>query len=480
LEEILAAEPEVRVGVYARLRGYAGGIFADFFKSINSWISKTVFAAFSALMVVLFTPVNENYIQPIRFKLESYFFDPKEMTREDALKLAKRFVGKSATIAISFHNKGDPNQYVAVWSDQSGSICATFDTDQTQCPYGNGPLTVNLLVGNGDAFEKVSTRIPALPNQVTAEYALSDPALFSANAGVTDWNSDGFMEIFSIADQSAMTAPQKLDFVSVYDTKDKSVAQLKITTPPGSSEFIGSSNPKLRSWLSMRHTQSQSANRGGCDRNHNGEVSCVESTANGDEERDREISEFVERLVMDWNSNNGIDFTTGHMKLQFLDMKFELRTSQNLCEVNDDNYTIMSLFKGPLLIWKKNATQVAVLYNQDDVHDREVPAVVVGKTHYWLGLAVGKKIIAIDRSSFDSRSFVIKEWKKIFGDKGRYPDYEDQLASGKEFQIENLSAEGGVLNIDGTPLTLTDESGQAVDQSEFSGASWCNIWQEPV
>jgi hypothetical protein len=480
LEEILAAEPETPVGLPARVKSYSRSLFGDFLKSINSWISKTLFAAFSALMVVLFTPINEKYIQPIRFKIESYFFDQKEITREDALRLAKRFVGKSATVAIPFHNKGDPNQYVAVWSDQAGSICATYDEDEAKCPYGNGPLTVDLLVGNGDAFERVNTRIPALPNQVTAEYALSNPALFTANAGVSDWNSDGFMEIFSIADQSAMTAPQRVDFVSVYDTKDRSIVQLKVKTPPGTSEFVGSSDPKLRAWLSGRHLESQSNVQDDCDRERAGTLSCVQPAANNEDAEGMAEFEFLDGLTKDWNSNNGADFTTGLMKVQFSPMKLDVRNSQNLCEVDDGEYTLASLFKGPLLIWRKDGSQIAVLYEQDAAHHREVPAIIVGKTRYWLGLAVGQKIIAIDKTSFESTAYAIKEWQKIFGDKERYPDYETLATEGKDFQIENLSAEGGVLNIDGIALTLTDEGGNRFDKSEFTNAAWCNIWQEPV
>jgi hypothetical protein len=476
----LAAEPETPVGLQTRLKGYAGGLFADFLKSINSWISKALFAAFSALVVVLFTPVNEKYLQPLRFKIESYFFDQKEITREDALKLAKRFVGKGATVVIPFHNKGDPNQYVAVWADQAGSVCATYDEDKQQCPYGNGPLTINLLVGNGNAFEKVTTRVPALPNQVTAEYALSSPGLFTANAGVTDWNNDGFMEIFSIADQSAMTAPQRLDFVSIYDTKDRSVVQLKVKTPPGTSEFVGSSDPKLRAWLSARHLETQTEVREGCDRERGGALSCVQPVASNDDAEGMAEFEFIDGLTKDWNSNNGADFTTGPMRVQFSDMKVDVRNSQNLCEVDDGAYTIASLFKGPLLIWKRDGSQIAVLYNQDDSHHREVPAIIAGKTHYWLGLAAGEKIIAIDKASFETKAYMAKEWSKIFANQEKYPDYESLMAEGKDFQIENLSAEGGVLNIDGVPLTLTDENGNTVEKIEFAGAAWCNIWQEPV
>lgn len=106
----LAGKPEASAGLYARLKSFAGAIAADFLKNINSWISKTLFAAFSGLVIIMVTPINENVVQPLWSKISNYWTEQEEISSEEAMRLAKRFVGRSSVIAIPFHNKGDPNQ----------------------------------------------------------------------------------------------------------------------------------------------------------------------------------------------------------------------------------------------------------------------------------------------------------------------------------------------------------------------------------
>lgn len=347
------------------------------------------------------------------------------------------------------------------------------------CPFGGGAMYLNLLVGQGDSFENVATKVPAFPGHLNGAIAVDIPDLFIMHSGITDWNGDGYREMLSIADQSAMTAPQKLDHVSLYDTKDRSVTQLKVTTPPGSSELSGSSDPKLRAWLLQRHKESQDWMARDCSRDIEGTLTCKSRKAEEETEEVDSEYDIVEGMIKDWTSVNGTDFTTGPMKVQFRDMAIDLRNSQSLCVVADAEHTVSSLFKGPVVIWTHDGKKVAVLYNQDDSHHREVPAIIAGKTHFWLGMAVNGNIIAINKKSFESKAFAIKEWDDIFADKDMYPDYAETAATGKDYQIENLFLDGQTLKIDNKPITLTaqDETGVAAD--EFIDAPWCSIWQSP-
>lgn len=461
---------------YARLKSYADGISADFLKNINSWISKTLFAAFSGLVIILVTPINENYFQPLWAKIENYWSDRKEISQEEAMRLAKRFVGRSSVVAVPFHNQGDPNQYVAVWSEDAKNECSNVEGEFT-CPYGGGALYLNLLIGEAESFENVATKVPAFPGHVNGETALNLPDLFIMNSGITDWNGDGYREILSIADQSAMTAPQRLEFVSLFDTKDRSVVQLKVTTPPGSSELSGSSDPKLRAWLLQRHNETQDWTMRECSRELGGTLSCKSREVDAESDEGQPEFDFVDGMIEDWISVNGTDFTTGPMEVQFRNMEVDLRNSQSLCVVTDKQYTVSSLFKGPVVIWTNDGKKAAVLYNQDNSHHREVPAIIAGKTYFWLGVAADESIIAIDKETFEAKAFAIQKWKSIFGDKDRYPDYDDTPTGKKDFQIENLSLDGQTLRIDDRAISLTDRDGAKVPAGEFSDAPWCSISQ---
>ena len=459
--------------IFSRLWSYLKNIAAEVMKNFNSWLAKSILALITAVALLLITPIKDNYLSPLYYRLTAYFSSIDEIAPAEALRIAKRHVGQNAVFAIPFHNAGDPNQFIAVWAKPKGEGC-DFELEPDTCPTGSGALSAFLLIGKGGTFSVTDTKVPALPSHMDGISAEGGSSIFWHHAGLTDWNNDGKFEMLSIADQSAMTAPRHLIFISLYETNSNKLSQLRVTTPPDSSELVGEHDAKLRSWLIDRYTEYASQSFEGCARARTGILTC--NPVSDEEIAEDPNSAFFFGLLDEWIELNGNDFTTGQLKLSFKPSPADMSSLQSLCEVGDDTIRLHSAFKGPLFIENTGKNEIAVLYKQDDGHHREIPALILGKKYIWMGLRDKDGLLAIDRGSMEVKSIRVKDYSKLFGtiedeqkDEAYYP--------AKDRQIENLTVSDKKLKVGDSTIKF-DQSDLTFDAAnEFAAAPSCNIWQ---
>lgn len=455
------------------LISYAQNIASEVAKNFNSWLAKAILALITASALLLVTPLKDNYLSPFYRNLHAYFFSVVEIEPADALRIAKRHVGQNAVFALPFHNAGDPNQFIAVWALPNGGEC-DYEKEPQRCPNGWGGLVAYVLVGNDGVYSVTNTNVPAFPSHLDGMAAEGGSSLFWRFAGLTDWNNDGHFEMLSISDQSAMTAPQHVIFVSLYDSHSMKLSQLRVRTPPDTSELVGEQNASLRAWLTARYEEYFQWSYEGCSRARNGVLTCAPIPP-------AEISdEAVARLLIsmrdDWVELNGNDFTTGQLKLGFRPSREDMAQIQSICDINDGTIRLLSVFKGPLIIENLAGKEAAVLYKQDDKHHREIPSLILGKKFIWMGLRDERGLLAIDRESQEVKSFGIENYTNLFGtpedekrDEFYYP--------AKDRQIEGLSLSAGILKVGDEAIRLLPGDITLDLKAEFASAPFCNIWE---
>ncbi len=415
----------------------------------------------------------------------------------EALSIARTSIGRSVLWAVPFRNWGDSAQYIAVWADNHANPktpCGEEPTPGPPCDLVGGSVSAYLLIGDEGIYEVVPTYLTALTglpllNPLEFESTADNDAAarrFLSWYGVTDRNDDGIKEILSIANPSAMTDPQQIYLVSLFDSVTRQASQLRVdlNNVRASQSFvrIESADASLRAWLAARFTEiSTYITADGCARELAGKLDCppdseaahmaAEAAAEQAEQAKADETRFalLDALVADWTGSNGSDFVDGKMKLTFRDGT--VLPNDGDCYLQEADLEWVNVFKGPLVVNDRSAHKTAALYVQDGDHHREIPNIIVGRRYLWLSLAKDGKIVAIDRSDNKVALVTVKGWK------GKVPDHEGEPGmerATKEQQIYTLAFTNGRLSLNGKSLSL-QIAGKAVDQAdEFVAAMSCS------
>src|SRR5687768_3805965 len=173
-----------------RQPGAIGRFFKDLAKSLRSgavgWISTGILG--------LIIAGGTYYWSQLRDTAKEFEISRSNISFADALAEARRSVGSRVQWVVPFRNRGDPTQYIAVWSAVDEGIC---DQNDDGCQEPLGSMRADLLVGNGGVYERVATPVRAGTDgfpividdpQKTSQSARDE--IFTSIAGVTDWNGD--------------------------------------------------------------------------------------------------------------------------------------------------------------------------------------------------------------------------------------------------------------------------------------------------
>jgi hypothetical protein len=443
--------------------------FADVVNGIRGsavgWISAAIFG--------LVVAGGGYYWKKVRDTAKEAALSRTNISAAEAMAEARRDIGSSALWAVPFKNRDDPTQYVAVWyaaGDEPECV-------QEPCLDQLGSTKVDLLVGNGGLFERAPTGVRFGPDFAISQEDMAAPERrdwFAQHGGITDWNGDGVREIFSIAATTG-TAATHYYVLSLFDTKARKTHRLEMTVSRTSStpKYIGTADPAMRAWLGRRFEEyTGSWELKDCSRRLSGELQCRGHEPADPIEEDAEKSGKLVRALMDaWIVEHGRDFVSGKLRLQF---KPGLITSSNEACFDYGGLEWLNMFKGPLVVNDRQRNRSAIVYIQDGDHHREIPSVIRGRSHVWLGLADKRQLLAIDPQSWRIERIDIPEWEHGIPDPYE-PGKMLQSTATKEQQIDSLEVSGGRLVYAGKPLTLV-LNGQAIDQSkEFASARQCSI-----
>jgi hypothetical protein len=464
---------------------FAGDLGNSIRMGVVGWIS-------AAILAVLF-----GWITLFGGKFADLWRDRETVTAnipvDDAFRIARKSINSTVLWVVPFRNRGDDTQYIAAWVRSNEPRCseALSEVEAERCYNERGWARVYLMEGRDGVYESRQTPLKALEQYLqhdTVKPEDMDRAEFRRDRlpyfGITDWNDDGKKEILSVS-QTTGTQPTHHYVTGVFDVATKKLATLDVAQSETSENlnFSGSASPQLKKWLGQRHREFFKAlralNKGtsvDCNRSLKGVLACTTGSGghnNGIDAVDAEMNDIETRLIEKWTEANGLGFTSGKIALAF-EAGPALDAYGPPC-ASMGKWTLVNLFKGPLLIIDENTRAASVLYQQDGEHHREIPIIIVGRQYVWLGLSTGHGVIAIDRSNFTAVEAWVYEWNDGIPDIDPYaePNSMLRLDGRKDLQLDEIRLVGGQLFYGGDKLDVRID-GKMIDQaSEFGNARGC-------
>ena len=468
------------------LRKLAGDIGNSVRMGVVGWISAAILAA-------LF-----GWITLFGGKFADLWRDRESVTAnisaDEAFRIARKSINSTVLWVVPFRNRGDDTQYIAAWTRGNEARCSETlsEAEIERCYSESGWARIYLMEGRDGVYETQQTPLKALEHYLqheTVKPADMNRAEFRRDRlpyfGITDWNGDGKKEILSVS-QTTGTQPTHHFVTGLFDVATRKLAILDVAQSETSDKFLFSQSapPELKKWLGQRHREFMVALRGlysdtstDCKRSPNGALSCTLRAAQaGDAKSGSEEDRFFEmqdRLIEKWTEANGLGFTKGKIAL-VLETGPALEAYGPQCAPLG-KWTLVNIFKGPLMIVDAKTRRASVLYQQDGDHHREIPIVIAGRRYVWLGLSAGRGVIAIDRSNFTATEAWVYEWDDGIPDVSPYaePNSKLRLSGRKDLQLEGLRLVGGQLFYGDSKLDLRID-GKLIDHSdEFAGAESC-------
>lgn len=402
------------------------------------------------------------------------------LSREATLSIAQQRFGASVLDAIPFSHCGSPEHYIAVavaghhaLTSKAAPPKAGADEDQ------QGSGSIFILKGTGTTFKPLAVALPAFSSQVAwGDLGWPTPDeeqqvwqerrnLVLPFFGVTDIDQDGCHEVYAIATDFS-TGSWEIK-ISLYDSKThrrfelqekgKNATQMRRPVLSANSQRA----PKFKQWLLRKSLEILETG------NLWLEV-CRKALKNGLWIHADQVRHPLNKanLTRRWIEDNGLKFTFGPIKTRPVRGTISDSTLNSVfCQVDDGRYQWVILFKGNVMVYDKQRNRHFVLYVQDERHFREIETLVVGKSHVWLALRVGRKLVAIDKASLRSEGFTLP--KALFMNlQGKEQDH------WKDQQISEFGIINGRLAIDNQTFLPIPPHGVSFNpKAEFQSAQSC-------
>lgn len=424
--------------------------------------------------------------KPLKSRYEDSLTELKNITPEEALRVARATVGSQTVFAIPFRNRDDESQYIAVWYETGykSDPCASEKSPVPNwCELQLGPIQLDLLVGGDGTYERKSTHITSgtQAGGMDPEYLATITKAYGRpiqrNWGVIDRDHDGKKEILSIADSTG-TSPTLPIYVSLYEVATGEVRQLRSYPSRFSvkNEFYNVDTSAVRTWLIARLKEFRGEPGDICNRDLEGTLTCSQSEAfkQAQAEEEKLIGtgdwDWMVKAEDDWVASNGVNFTSGRIYLSWHRGRYN---PEQDCVGRTGSLEWLNVFKGPLVVNDLGSNRKAIAYLQDGDHHREIPAVIFGKRFIWLALAADQSILAIDPKTFELKLFEVPEFAngipQSWSEEGKPPEKvsQQELDRTKDYQLDGLMLKGNRLVYRDIALTLS------VPTDEFFGAQQC-------
>jgi hypothetical protein len=487
LENSDSAKNGTKTGIPSAILSFVAAVRKKVYDNLVSSVAAAAVAIIMATALFVW--------KPLKFFINEKLSESKNISNAEALRIARNTPGGKNTIwAIPFRNHSDDNQYIAVWyeTDYKNDPCegdangaAAAPIVPKWCDFVLGPIELDILVGGDGIYERRETHVTSgtragiMDKEYLDTITKSSGASLQHHWGIVDHDGDGKKEVLSIADSRGTSATLPV-YVSLYETATGKVRQLRSLSSRFSQNsdnvFVNVDSNGMHEWLIARFNEFREVKadqfhevKGDlCQRSLTGKLSCTKSALAPPPSTD---DKWLANNWQDWIDNNGVDFTTGKIKLTWTKGRFD--SGQEDCVARMGNLEWRNVFKGPLVVNDLAGGRKAVAYLQDGDHHREIPTIIVGKHYVWLALVVDKEILAIDPKTFEVKQFVVPEFAKgipvSWSVPGEAPEYysDEQIKATKDFRLEGLGLKGNSLAYDETELTLD------VPPGEFVGAMPC-------
>lgn len=327
-------------------------------KLLQDWFEELAAVIVTAL-VTIFLAVWSGFWKRARYffliNVERYL----NISREEALGIAKERVGARIIQVVPFRNRDSSHQYIAVLDAVPISIGDPF-------PYPKA--AVKVLEGDEDIYQVLETELKVGD--------MFGPLRF----GVLDVDQDGNKEIYTIT-RDGGTGWYGFQ-IQVYDTLTHEYYTLQgggsYSDPSPEVEFSANTKEKknLANWFRQEAAKLN---------------------------LNVEKSEY-DKAIQAWLRDNGRGFYEGQLKVRYFDGELTIGSTA-LCTVDDGEYIWRSYFKGAVLGYDKTKDASFVVYVPDNAYEW-VSYLVSGKQYLWMSPR-DKPLLALDKTHFTLRSLPI-------------------------------------------------------------------------
>lgn len=255
----------------------------------------------------------------LRDRVEDYWVARKNISHEEALKIAHREVGSGVVEALPFRDRTHSGQAIAVWTVED---CESKDAEAC-----DGAPVLHLLWGNNDIYSSIPSAIEG-----------GAPAGGWAPGEIVDWNHDGHKEIFSKAyvySADGNFEHQIYTLAAASPNAVRVLAQADFQQDYGNLSFAmtEAANSEVAAWLSAKM-----------------KADIRDKLSDGS------------RILFDWYELNGYDFHRGHFsyKPSRVSKDFEARTKPGCSKHFGD--AVVIAHSGNIYIYNPQKSLAALLY----------------------------------------------------------------------------------------------------------------------
>jgi hypothetical protein len=335
----------------------------------NKWARSLIGAIITALILTALGWTAKFMYESVKLRLS----EAQNISEEEALAIARTYVGAPAVKAIPFRNISSDEQYIAVAATPPGSECSTSDAicgRRISLLEGTDLLeTTDLPRGTDIGYHKV----PDL-DMLARDFGKRDPSF-----GVLDIDDDGNKEVYSIFRETTAGSSYEYE-MNVYSSLEGELYWLRVRGEYSSPARLTYSsdierNAKIYHWMLKKA----------------GDLSYFQTGLPGESAKMKSYRD----AVLEWPINHGRGFYKGPLDIREFRGKLP---SIGGCSVDDGKYKWFSLFKGPIVGHNKSKDSSFIVYVPYSEYGW-VDRMVVGKRYLWLGIVTDGKIIVFDKES---------------------------------------------------------------------------------
>ena len=334
----------------------------------NKWIRSLIGAIITALILTSLGWAAKTAYESSKLRLA----EAQNISEEEALAIAKTYVGAPAIKAIPFRNISSDDQYIAVAATPPGSECST---PNVICGRRIFLLEGTDLVETTDDPRGSDIGYHKVPDLDMLARAIEIRPSF----GVLDIDDDGNKEVYSIFRETSAGSGYAYE-MKVYTSSEGELYWLRVSGEYSSPAILTYSSDIERN-ASIHHWMLKKA----------GELSYFQSGVPGESAKIKPYRD----AILEWLRDHGRGFYRGPLDIH--EFRGKLPPSA-ICGVDDGTYKWFSFFKGPVVGHNRSKDSSFVIYVPYSEYG-SVDGMVVGKQYIWLSLATDGKIIVFDKES---------------------------------------------------------------------------------
>jgi hypothetical protein len=417
----------------------------------NKWARSLIGAIITTLILTSLGWTAKTVYETVKLRRS----EAQNISEEEALAIAKTYVGAPAVKAIPFRNISSDEQYIAVAATPPGCESATSDAACGRMIYLLEGIDLLETTDHPRGTDLGYHKVPDL-DMLARDFGIRDPGLaYKGPAfGVLDIDDDGNKELYSILREVSAGSSYEYE-IKVYTSIEKELYWLRVKgeyTSPAQLTYSSDieRNARIYHWMLKMA----------------GELSYFQSRGPGESAKMKPYQD----AVLEWLRDHGRGFYRGPLDIH--EFRGKLPTTVG-CSVDDGTYKWFSFFKGPTVGHNKSENSSFVIYVPYSEYGW-VDRMVVGKRYLWLGIVKDGKIIVFDKENPALKTLAVPELASL--GQGKFElktesgyTLPETLYGGFDVSDSSLYVVQGTNNQKRVRLTLPDY----VAEDEFANATTC-------